>query len=137
MAAAGASLVASAIVAFLMMRTFKNYSYEKYLEKMLAKETKRLSKDKRDVVPLVEMQQPVWNPQQPQENLEMRFGADVAAQMSAMNAWQAHPAYAGAWQAPVNVQPEYNRAPMGRFQDIDKIEDPMQSPQWDPREEGY
>lgn len=127
--AIGAALIANAIVALILFRVTRNYSYEKYLEGRLAN-----FKDSGDTRPLspgmANMQQPTWNDQVPNQTMGMIYGQEAAAQMTQMNAWQAQPAYQGAWQPPLEVEPEYNRTPGGHYRADSN--DPMDSPGWNP-----
>lgn len=120
--AIGASLVAMGLVAFLLIRTMKNYSYEKYLEKALDKYKSELESGKGGKG-MQEMQQSQWDVQQPAPTIGNEYGQVFASQQTQMNTWQAQPTYQGAWQAPIETQKD--------------IQDPMQSPQWDPQRGGY
>lgn len=143
LAAAGASLIATAIAALFMMRQFKHYSYETYQAKIINKQINEKAAEGNDQKGLEQLQQPVWNPQQPGDTLSMHVGQTQAAQMTQMNAWQAQAAYGGGWQSPLETQQEYNHVPGGHIYDDEhkaelySTEDPMQSPGWDPRTGGY
>jgi hypothetical protein len=101
----------------------KNYSYEKYLEKTLDKYKSEIEASGRESKGIQEMQQPQWDVQQPAQTLGNEYGQVFASQQTQMNAWQAQPTYQGAWKAPIQTQPD--------------IQNPMDSPQWDPKQEGY
>lgn len=120
--AMGAVLFVNAIVAFLMMKKMRNYSFEKYQEDLIGKQQERIGELEQQKLQesMQWMQQPSWSPQQPNETVGMRFGQAQASQMTQMNAWQAQPAYDGAWKAPIVATPDYSYA------------QPMQSPQQPP-----
>ena len=120
--AIGACLVAMGLSAFLLIRTMKNYSYEKYLEKTLDKYKSEIDASGRESKGVQEMQQSQWNVQQPAQTLGNEYGQVFASQQTQMNAWQAQPTYQGAWKAPIQTQPD--------------IQNPMDSPQWDPQQGG-
>lgn len=108
----GAILIANAIAALILIRSWKKYSYEAYLENLLKKKEKEQPQQAQEVpqdvyqqAQLQQMQQTEWYPQQPQESLGMRYGQAQASDMSYVNQWQTQPAYAGAWQSPVETQP--------------------------------
>lgn len=108
----GAILIANAIAALILIRSWKKYSYEAYLENLLKKkekeqpqQTQEVPQDAYQQAQLQQMQQTEWYPQQPQESLGMRYGQAQASDMSYVNQWQTQPAYAGAWQSPVETQP--------------------------------
>lgn len=123
----GAILAANAIVALLLLKYIRRYSYEKYLEDTLGRreaELEKVNAQNAEIAKLIvpqaqqqpvqnpysqafqEVQQPAWYPQQPQETVGMKFGQEKAAQMSQMNQWQLTPNYEGAWTPPVPVQRE-------------------------------
>lgn len=162
LATLGAVMVGSAIVAFFLIRSIQNYSYEKYQEKLL----KRTPGDDRGVVVtnseyaeadydpnqyagVQEMQQNEWRPQQSYPTMSTQFGQTAASQMTQMNSWQMQPAYDGAWQSPEQPQREQYQGPAGyqyadqyqrQYQDQyppqeEYNEDPMASPGWNPQ--GY
>jgi hypothetical protein len=127
--AIGASLVANALAAYLVMRTMKRYSYETYQQKLIGKMQEEAREKDNQIAGMQQMQQPDWAPQQPQNTMGMVYGQSQASEMSQMNSWQGQPAYFGSWQSPIDVKPEYSHRPAG----YEHIDDPMQSPQWDPR----
>lgn len=132
----GAALLVNALVAFFIMRTMKNYSYEKYQEKTIGKLQEAVQEKDRTIEGMNQTaHQPEWFPQKTTETMGVVYGQAAANDMSQMNAWQAVPAYQGGWQAPIPVQPEYSHVPAG-YKYMDNIQDPMQSPQWTPQD-GY
>lgn len=106
--ALGAFFLGAAVSTYALQKTMRNYSYEKYLEKMVEKGT-MASPD----FSMNDTQQAQWQPQQPTNTLGMQYGQQAASEMTQMNQWQAQPAYDGAWQSPVQAQPEYNQFPYG------------------------
>ena len=130
LAAIGAAMVANAIITIVLLRTIKNYSYEKYLEDTLEK-----YKTHQEVIDspskgMSGMQEQQWNVQQPADTLGNIYGQEFAGQATQMNQWLAQP-NSGAWRAPVDTQQEFVQQPYG-YQPS-SIDDPMQSPGWDPR----
>ena len=134
--AIGAALIANALVAYFIMRTMKTYSYEKFLEKTIGKYEKNVASMQPDATSqgMQQMAQPSWDVQQPNQTLGMQYGQQFASEATQMNAWQSQPAYGGAWQSPVQTQPEYSRTPVSHefINRNERIDDPMQSPQWTP-----
>ena len=122
----GATLVVSGAVAFIYLRIMKRYSYEDYLARIVDKQQKELDSSKSQA--MAQMQQAIWTPQQPAQTLAATFGQETASNMSQMNAWQAQPAYAGAWKSPVTAQPEYSHLPPWKNRPVD----PMDSAGWYP-----
>jgi len=101
----GAILVANAIVALFMIRTWRRYSYEYYLEKQLKQRDKVIETAKEEYNQvLAQYQQQSWAPQQPQQTLSMQVGQTEAMNMTQMNAWQMQPAYQGSWAPPKEPQ---------------------------------
>ena len=101
----GAILVANAIVALFMIRTWRRYSYEYYLEKQLKQMDKVIETAKEEYSQaLAQYQQQSWSPQQPQQTLSMQVGQTEAMNMTQMNAWQMQPAYQGSWAPPKETQ---------------------------------
>jgi len=101
----GAILVANAIVALFMIRTWRRYSYEYYLEKQLKQRDKVIETAKEEYSQaLAQYQQQSWSPQQPQQTLSMQVGQTEAMNMTQMNAWQMQPAYQGSWAPPKETQ---------------------------------
>jgi hypothetical protein len=96
----GAVLVANAIVAIILLRVTKRYSYEYYLQQIAQKqsvEIDRLRLEKEQSV--AELQQRQWQ-QQPTQSIGAQLGQEQVASQSMMNQWQMQPAHQGAWQSP-------------------------------------
>ena len=135
--AIGAAMVANAIIALLLLRTMKKYSYEKYMENMLVKYQKQEEAKDAPSKGLQGMQNPEWAVQQPASTLGYVKGHEFASQSTMMNQWQTQPD-SGAWRAPVETQQEIMQQPYGYQPQPSQpqsppITDPMQSPGWDPR----
>lgn len=133
----GASLVTVGIASFFMMRMMRNYSYEVYQEKLIKKHATQIeTQASASTQGFQQMQSDQWQVQQPGNYLGMELGPAQAAQGSMMNAWQAQPAYGGAWQSPIQTQQEFSNMPYGHQEEPEereRIEDPMQSPGWSPQ----
>jgi len=156
LATLGAVLVGSGIVAFFLIKSVQNYSYEKYQEKLL----KSKGVDAGVVVAeqndqgyydegMEQMQQQAWNPQQSNPSVSTEFGQQAASAMTQMNQWQMQPAYGGSWQSPERPVPEMSNIPGGyEYAEQQKLqqqaqqkyddqqewnEDPMSSPNWQPQ----
>jgi len=123
----GAMLLASGIVAYILTKYFKTYSYEKYQEKIIGQQQEQLQARGQELQAMREMQQPEWEVQRPQETVGMRYGQSWASDMTAMNQWQAQPAYDGAWRAPIETKPEFSKS--GEPQSAES-ENPMGMPEW-------
>ena len=106
--ALGAFFLGAAVSTYVLQKNMRNYSYEKYLEKQLQQGTFASPDRSMDAT-----QQAQWQPQQPTNTIGMQFGQQAASEMTQMNQWQAQPAYDGAWQSPVQAQPEFNQYPYG------------------------
>ena len=130
--AIGAAMVANAIIAILLLRTMKKYSYEKYMENLLEKYQKQEVAKDTPSKGLQGMQEQQWNVQPPANTLGNTYGQEFASQSTMMNQWQTQPD-SGAWRAPVETQREIVQQPYGYQPQTPPITDPMQSPQWDPR----
>jgi len=88
-----------------MIRTWRRYSYEYYLEKQLKQRDKVIETAKEEYSQaLAQYQQQSWSPQQPQQTLSMQVGQTEAMNMTQMNAWQMQPAYQGSWAPPKETQ---------------------------------
>ena len=144
----GVMLIANAIIALLIQRNMRRYSYETYLEGQMDP-TQMLDQDVEAYGEgFDEMQKTDWYPQEPQERLGQVYGQEQASQMTAMNEWQTQPAYQGAWESPIEAQPEYSHYPEGHqlveppqaeerplvVEEPEQIEteDPLESPGWSP-----
>lgn len=128
----GVALIVNALAAIIISRTYRKYSYEKYQEGIIGKQQEQME-SLQQTPGMQQMQQPVWDPQQPQETVGMYMGQSAAFDGTQMNAWQAQPAYAGAWKAPLDAQPDYdyNREPEVISRIIPgHLNDPLQSPEW-------
>lgn len=108
----GAVLVANAIAAMILIKSWKRYSYEAYLEALLKKQAEEVKSvedaesDQHEQSQLQQMQQSEWAPQQPVQTIGMQYGQAQASDMSYVNQWQTQPAYAGAWKSPVETEIE-------------------------------
>ena len=96
LATIGSLLVAGSIITLIIVKASQRYSYEKFQEGMLSKQS---SSDQ--VNPSSSLyQQPVWDIHQPQSTMGMQFGQAAASQQSQMNSWQMAAPYDGAWVPP-------------------------------------
>jgi len=144
LATIGAVFVSSGLVAYLMLRSMKNYSYETYLEKLIGKgaQNEQVPQNTQDqgLAGLQNMQQPEWKPQEPNPTVSTQFGQSAASQMTQMNAWQMQPAYNGSWESPEKPQSDV-KIPESRLNGWGPApnwkmdsQDPMDSPGWNPKE---
>jgi hypothetical protein len=128
----GVILLGMGVTSYLMLKYFKRYSYEEFLEEQLKKGGQVAQEGQYDMNGVEQMQETDWYPQQPQQTLGMEMGQGWASDMTQMNQWQAQPAYDGAWQAPLETVPQYKEEWMEQNYPVQQQEDPMQSPGWQP-----
>lgn len=122
LAALGVMLLGNGIGVFFLIRSFRNTSYEAYLEKQLDTIHAELAMERSEEAQAMKAgdwqaraqyserdlqafrdQQGNW--QQPaSQSFATQIGPVAASQQSMMNEWQTEPAYAGAWESPVKVQ---------------------------------
>lgn len=111
LATLGVILLAQGLAAYIMMRSFKNNSYEAFLEKTLADTGKNVTAETeptaRELQGVVQQQEKEWRPQQPAQTYGAQMGQAAASNQSMANEWQTEPAYAGAWESPVRAEKEY------------------------------
>lgn len=100
--AIGAALLAMGLGTFLIIKTLRDTSYERFLEEKLAEYNEQMSEG----YAMGDAQQKDWYPQVPKQTLGMAVGQEQAFDMTQMNQWQAQPAYDGSWRAPIETQPE-------------------------------
>jgi len=156
LATLGAVLAGSALVAFFLIRSIQNYSFEKYQEKMLKQRPaddpglivneQYDGYDPQQYEGVQQMQNNEWHPQQSQPTLSTQFGQQAASHMTQMNQWQMQPAYDGAWSSPNKPVQQMTPNPAGYYADQyedqqyppqqQPNEDPMASPGWNPQQ-GY
>jgi len=107
----GAILFVNAFVVWILARKMRNYSFEKYQEDLIGKQQQQIdemSHYQQQYGGVSQMQQPTWAPQQSPQTFGMAVGQAKASEMTQMNAWQAQPAYDGAWKSPIVAQPNYS-----------------------------
>jgi hypothetical protein len=107
----GSVMIANAIVSFFLIQAWRKYSYERYLEQVIDRQTEELSANSAQMGEFMKTLEPTWTPQQPTETVGMRFGQAAAAEMSQMNAWQMQPVYQGAWVSPQQPNQPYQNQP--------------------------
>jgi hypothetical protein len=110
----GVIILAQGIAAYFLVVSFKNNSYERYLEEQLAlADARRMetSPTARELQGVVEHQQQEWQPQAPSQSYGAQLGQTGASQQTMANQWQTEPAYAGAWESPVQPYQEYQESP--------------------------
>jgi hypothetical protein len=116
----GAILVANALIGLALIWVFRRYSYEYYQQQLLEakeKETELLKNDINDLKGFRQMQEQQWNLQQTPQTIGTVYGQEAAGNMSAMNQWQAQPAYNGSWQAPPDNSQAYQYTTQNETQD--------------------
>ena len=119
LAGIGAVIAAQSLFVYLLLRSFKSYSYETYLEKILGEklgQTQSVSQTQ-DLQQqgLDQMQEQQWYPQEVQPTISTEYGQVAASDMSYMNEWQHQPVYDGAYQAPPPSQYEQDHDRYARY----------------------
>ena len=109
----GVVFLAMGLGTYLMMKQLKRYSYETYLEQVIEKQmlvgkpVDQPQYTEAEQQGMQQMRQQEWHPQQSQQTIGMDMGQQWASEQTAMNQWQAQPAYDGSWKAPIETVPQY------------------------------
>lgn len=132
----GIMLLAQGLAAYFLVRSFKNNSYERFLEMQLGKiessDIVETSPTARELQGVVAHQQQQWAPQDPSQSYAAQVGQQMASQQTMANQWQTEPAYAGAWESPVQVQQEYQQMDNTMNQFLEMQQPPYEEYQQNP-----
>ena len=117
LAALGVTMLGNGIGVFFLIRSFRNNSYEAYLETMLEKTNADLTAERSQEAQMlkaelsqrdlqgIQEQQGAWKQPAPQ-SYGTQLGQVAVSQQSMTNEWQTAPVYAGAWESPVQTRDE-------------------------------
>ena len=122
LAALGVTMLGNGIGVFFLIRSFRNNSYEAYLETMLEKTNADLTAERSQEAQMlkaelsqrdlqgIQEQQGAWKQPAPQ-SYGTQLGQVAVSQQSMTNEWQTAPVYAGSWESPVRTRDEVNVRP--------------------------
>ena len=112
LAGIGAVIAAQSLFTYMLLRSFKSYSYETYLEKIIGEKlgasafANPIQSQDLQQQGLNQMQEQQWQPQEVQQTVSTEYGQIAVSDMSYMNEWQHQPVYDGAYRAPPPSQYE-------------------------------
>jgi hypothetical protein len=144
----GAIIVGQGIGVYLLMKSFRNNSYEAFLEKRLGFANAELgilkSEDAQKLQEHTQVyaqpqaiyqEQVDWN-QPPPTSYGAEIGQTAVSQQSMTNQWQTEPARAGSWQSPVQTTQEYAQLDATLNQFVERHV-PNEQPQQQPQQQQY